>query len=171
MGYPETPHSENGIFIASPDQVHVATMLTEEIIADFIDDRFDWPITSGGEGINGLQRTMTNEGPVIIATKAHIMNDGARLYLTRYLLMLELRAFTIIPELHDLTNPTIPQENEDVTETLFELGFNQASLQDWCDFITFLYEGREFLQTLRSLEQKLGLRLGKVATSGSLELE
>lgn len=87
MGYPETPHFENGIFIASPDQVHAATMLTEEIIADFIDDRFDWPIASGGEGINGLQRTMTNEGPVITATKAHIMNDGARLYLTRYLLM------------------------------------------------------------------------------------
>ena len=165
MSNPEVPHFENDVLIVSPDQARVANTLTEEIIAEFTDDRFDWPAEDGSEGLNAVQRTMTCEGDVaIVATKARIVGDGKQLQLIRYLLDLESRAFTVIPELQDLGAP-VPAEDEAVNDTLFELGFNQASLQDWSDYIDLLSSGKEFLQTLRSLEQKLGMSLGKVASS------
>lgn len=165
MSSPEAPHFENDVLVVSPDQARVANTLTEQIIAEFADDRFDWPAEDGGEGLNAVQRTMTREGDVaIVATKARVVNEGKQLHLTRYLLELETRAFTVIPELQDLGAP-IPDEDEAVNDALFELGFNQASFQDWSDYIDLLSSGKDFLQTLRSLEQKLGMSLGKVASS------
>ena len=174
MDRESSPHYEDEVLVVSPDQVRIANELTDKVVAEFIDNRYDWP--SSNADASFVQRMTTSDGTVaIVVTRTHAENNSMRVQFIRYILAVDTRRFTVIPELHDFNNePSSDRDtsldSEDVSggvdEALFHIGFNQANLQDWSDFIDILIDGQEYLQKLRALEAKLGIAFGKVATRG-----
>lgn len=177
MSHDLPPHYENDVLVVSNDQARVANTLTEKVIGEFTDDQFDWPTNK--EDRDSVERMLTSDGSIaIVATRACVTNEGTQQQITHYILDLSSHGFVVLSELQDLDAEHGTDEEADdpdsisaaVANELFDAGFNQASFQDWSDFIDILVDGQEYLSTLRSLEAKTGMLFGKAATRTDWDL-
>lgn len=166
----------DGFRTMSPEQVSAAVALSEKTLAEFADDRYDWPTSD--TAYNALERMVVDGVDTLIGTRITILDDDKMLD-KKYLLLIPTGQFIIIPELIDMNQPLggepLLEEDPEIMEMMYALGNHLPDDEDWDDFLLLMEQGREFNETMRSIEAKLGASLGgKAATAidwGSLSID